>query len=696
MPTNHPYPGLPHASASANLPRKPYSQSASLERSTGHGSTSANANNDLRLNIFAGTPGHCSTVRPTTPVFPQLSSTTQDILARVQGGRSTAAASGPPKGLLRDTKSVTGLLKFSVGSGPENTASPSPNTSKNPATGPILSVVQHTSNPNARQTTSGGSITNSDQHREMLNHPAKAQALPSFRVTSQISVGPQPDSTESTIQVGSAHPQAPTESASTSTNPAPSSSLSSSRRQRSYVLNDGTVVSSGKGLGRGRPGIKRGPRKPKLYQTSSTASTTITPAPSSLPGKKRKHSTPREDEERVKTPVSSDDDDDDDDQEEDSDNYTPKATQTRSGRSTQKPQSFVSADSPAAKKPRLATEPPNSEVKNSVIKKKIYRGREQNALCEYCLRGRGPSNNAIVFCDGCNLCWHQNCHDPRIPKELVLDKTAEWFCKDCVVKLKLTAIEAKDTNRQQIDESTVRAVPNAAKVVAVNTERPVLPSNTTATNAAAPSGLPGRSSDLHKRQQYFSSLSKQALIDLLLQAYSLAPELPIFNAAGQINAHAPPLQTAPPSAPSASPTKANPAPTLAATITQTPPPTITARPTTITTPSTMKPPPLPLPSLNTSPNPNLNPSRAAKAAAPKYTSPSSPSSESTEDSESEEEYQEEDYGSSHSKVYPKPGHGVMAMLPPDNEDEHMLLEGAESRTFSHSLKGRGPLVVALG
>jgi hypothetical protein len=680
MSTNHLYPGLPRAPASANLPRKPGSQSASLESSAGHGSASTNANNDLRLNVLAEKPGHYSTVRPTTPVFPQLSSTTQDILARVQGGRSTSAASGPPKGLLRGTNSVTGLLPSSVGSKSENTASPFPTTSKNPATGPTRSVLQHTSTPNARQTTGGGPITNSD--------PAKAQTLTSFKLTSQTSGSPQPGSTESTIQVGGAHPQASTTPASASTNPAPSSSSSSSRRQRSYVLNDGTVVSSGKGLGRGRPGIKRGPRKPKLDPASSTALTTNTPAPSPLPEKKRKHSTLREDEERVKTPVSFDD-------EEDSDSYTPQATQTRSGRSTQRPQSFVSADSPAAKKPRLAAELPNAQIKNPLIKKKIYRGREQNALCEYCLRGRGPTNNAIVFCDGCNLCWHQNCHDPRIPKELVLDKTAEWFCKDCVVKLKLTATEAKDTNPQQIDESTVRGVSNAAEMVAASTERPVRPSNTTVKNATAASGMPGHSLDLHKRQQYFSSLSKQALIDLLLQAYSLAPELPIFNTARQINAPAPPLEMVPPSA---SPSKANPAPTLAPTTTP-PPPTISS--TTIKPPSTMKPPPPPLPPLTTSPNPNLNPSRAAKAAAPKYTSPSSPSSESAEDSESEEEYQDEeededDYGPSHSKVYPKPGQGVMAMLPPDSADEHMLLEGAESRTFSHSLKGQGPLVVALG
>jgi hypothetical protein len=687
MSTNHLYPGLPRAPASANLPRKPDSQSASLESSAGHGSASTKANNDLRLNVLAETPGHYSTVRPTTPVLPQLSSTTQDILARVQGGRSTPAASGPPKGLFRDTNSITGLLPSSVSSKSENTASPFPSTSKNPATGPIRSVLQQTSTPNARQTTGGGPITN--------NGPAKAQTLTSFKLTSQTSGSPQPSSAESTIQVGSIHPQASMIPASASTNPAPSSSSSSSRRQRSYVLNDGTVVSSGKGLGRGRPGIKRGPRKPKLDPTSSTVPTTNTPAPSSLPGKKRKHSTLREDEERVKTPVSFDNDD-----EEDSDNYTPQATQTRSGRSTQRPQSFVSADSPAAKKPRPAAEPPNAQVKNPLIKKKIYRGREQNALCEYCLRGRGPTNNAIVFCDGCNLCWHQNCHDPRIPKELVLDKTAEWFCKDCVVKLKLTATKAKDTNPQQTDESTVRGVPNATEVVAASTEQPVLSSNTTLKNTAVASGMPRRSFDLHKHQQYFSSLSRQALIDLLLQAYSLAPELPIFNTAGQINAPAPPPpQIVPPSVPSASPLKANPVPTPAPTTTRTPPPTITARPATTTTPSTMKPPPPPLPLLTTSPNPNLNPSRAAKAAAPKYTSPSSPSSESAEDSESEEEYEEEeeeDYGPSHPKVYPKPGQGVMAMLPPDSADEHMLLEGAESRTFSHSLKGQGPLVVVLG
>src|ERR1700739_2591548 len=125
MSSNHGYPGLPRAPASANLPRKPNSSS------TGHGSASTKANNDLRMNVLGETPGRYSTVRPTTPVFPQLSSTTQDILARVQGGRSAPAASAPPKGLLRDTNSVTGLLPSSVSSKSKNTTSPFPTTSKN-------------------------------------------------------------------------------------------------------------------------------------------------------------------------------------------------------------------------------------------------------------------------------------------------------------------------------------------------------------------------------------------------------------------------------------------------------------------------------------------------------------------------------------------------------------------------------------
>jgi hypothetical protein len=43
------------------------------------------------------------------------------------------------------------------------------------------------------------------------------------------------------------------------------------------------------------------------------------------------------------------------------------------------------------------------------------------------------------------------------------------------------------------------------------------------------------------------------------------------------------------------------------------------------------------------------------------------------------------YYDEHAALYPKPGFGIQ--LPPESEDMHMLLEGKDSRTFSHWVKG---------
>lgn len=43
-------------------------------------------------------------------------------------------------------------------------------------------------------------------------------------------------------------------------------------------------------------------------------------------------------------------------------------------------------------------------------------------------------------------------------------------------------------------------------------------------------------------------------------------------------------------------------------------------------------------------------------------------------------------------VYAKPGEGVYDLvLPPESADLNMLLEGPESRTFSHWVRGRGDI-----
>jgi hypothetical protein len=90
----------------------------------------------------------------------------------------------------------------------------------------------------------------------------------------------------------------------------------------------------------------------------------------------------------------------------------PKVTQ--SGRAVVKPTQFVPAvsDTPAKKRG-------------------ISKKSQENALCKRCGRGHSPSKNMIVFCDGCNLGWHQMCHDPPITEDAVKDESSTWFCTGC-------------------------------------------------------------------------------------------------------------------------------------------------------------------------------------------------------------------------------------------------------------------------
>jgi len=90
----------------------------------------------------------------------------------------------------------------------------------------------------------------------------------------------------------------------------------------------------------------------------------------------------------------------------------PKITQ--SGRQVNKPAQFVPEAYGTSAKRRAPSK----------------RSQEQ-ALCKRCGRGHSPQNNMIVFCDGCNLGWHQMCHDPSISDETVKDEKAPWYCTDC-------------------------------------------------------------------------------------------------------------------------------------------------------------------------------------------------------------------------------------------------------------------------
>ena len=296
----------------------------------------------------------------------------------------------------------------------------------------------------------------------------------------------------------------------------------SARRVKQYTLSDGTVV-SGKGLGRGRPGVKRGPRNPKytivdpdsLPESDVTHQISQSPAHRPLPNRKRKRA--NSDASNVKTTFSA------------STSYTSESREssveynpieeTKSGRKIQKPVTVASIPdiaSPASKRPKLedsisASISPSVLKNHPKIKRRIYRGREQLALCEHCLRGHGPPGNVIVFCDACNKCWHQRCHDPQVPQTIIADTKAEWFCSDC--------------------DRILHAKKGRKAAAAAVAKLPTIPSTEPAAAPAFSGPLIGGAALNHaQKQSYLHSLAPDKLITLILSASELAPALPLFQA----------------------------------------------------------------------------------------------------------------------------------------------------------------------
>ena len=376
----------------------------------------------------------------------------------------------------------------------------------------------------------------------------------------------------------------------------------SARRVKQYTLSDGTVV-SGKGLGRGRPGVKRGPRKPKyatidpktLPGPDAAYGGSLAPAIGPLPNRKRKRTD--SDASNVRTSLST------------STSYTSESRdssveynpieETKSGRKIQKPVTVAPTlefASPASKRPKLessisASISPSVLKNHPKIKRRIYRGREQLALCEHCLRGHGPPGNVIVFCDACNKCWHQRCHDPQVAQSIIADTKAEWFCSEC--------------DRILHGKKGKKAVALAKPPLTTTPTEPPPP-------PAFIGPLIGGSALTHaQKQAYLQFLTKDKLISLILSASELAPTLPLFQA---------------------------PAPQLP----------------------------------------------QAKFTS-NYTTPISSTLHHTAASAAEDDEGYDSHFDDHAYLYPKPGEGVK--LPPESADLHILLEGKESRTFSHWVRG---------
>lgn len=289
---------------------------------------------------------------------------------------------------------------------------------------------------------------------------------------------------------------------------------------------------------------------------------------------------------------------------------TPKSTvvtptTTKSGRHILKPDTY----DPAADD--------NARKRNQLGKRTA-----EQALCKKCMRMHSPATNQMVFCDGCNDPWHQRCHEPWIEDEVVKDQSLNWYCAVCQAK------------RDRLQPR---------KKVAV--ERPIFGS------------WAGKSAA--QKRAYFSGLAQNDLVNLLLRATEIHPELPIF-----------PVDPPTSSTPKKSAANGMPRSLFAGTSTE----GLFSR-------------------VEASPDGPVNFIRKIPANAKKSTMAKARSGPGTLQSKAAAQaqaiksapsghqiYDEDD--SSFTKLWPRPGKGMYSRLPPEADDDRQLVDTSDYDAFS--------------
>ncbi|CRG92511.1 hypothetical protein PISL3812_09572 [Talaromyces islandicus] len=214
-----------------------------------------------------------------------------------------------------------------------------------------------------------------------------------------------------------------------------------------------------------------------------------TPIKSSARPRKRRRVRGSEDE--IKAGDSSSDDS--------SDDMVPVARQTKSGRQVNRPTFFAPLPEEKISSPSGS---PNA-AGTPVVKRrrKVYRknGKDINITCKHCQRGHSPSTNMIVFCDECNVAWHQFCHNPPIGKELIEVEETQWFCAECRPAKPVALIKLK--------------LPRSDISTPLNLSRPL---------------VGGELFTTEQRRGYLSSLSHTTLVEMLMNLSQSNPALPLF------------------------------------------------------------------------------------------------------------------------------------------------------------------------
>ncbi|KAJ5083708.1 hypothetical protein N7456_013135 [Penicillium angulare] len=129
--------------------------------------------------------------------------------------------------------------------------------------------------------------------------------------------------------------------------------------------------------------------------------------------------------------------------------------------------------------------------------------KKDSIVCVHCQRGHSPSTNMIVFCDGCNATWHQNCHDPVIDNQVVLEQDAEWHCRSC------------------------KPVRRSTPVRSTKVKKPKGVIHPRLKNNSQPE-VPGERFTEAKRRAYLSQLSHAELVELTMKVSTQYPEVAMF------------------------------------------------------------------------------------------------------------------------------------------------------------------------
>ncbi|RHZ80508.1 hypothetical protein Glove_134g178 [Diversispora epigaea] len=150
------------------------------------------------------------------------------------------------------------------------------------------------------------------------------------------------------------------------------------------------------------------------------------------------------------------------------------------------------------------------KTKVTIDAKDTQRSVSDDIVCTVCHDGRSPKNNRIVLCDNCDIPFHQQCHNPYIEDRVVEIPTAEWLCLKC----------------EEIQRGRKRR-----KVENGDTELRIETSSATSNNVNnIPCDISGNGLTEIQKITYLSSLPQRVLIDLILIAEKLHPDLPLYPA----------------------------------------------------------------------------------------------------------------------------------------------------------------------